>query len=224
MGLGRGRNGVERAIDLNPSDATVQAYYSHFLAITGRLDEAVIHIELGLKLDPFNELLHGLHAAVLNYLDRYEEAAAAARTALSMQPDAPVAFSQLEIALGMLGRHDEIIELLRKRYAHDSERLEALERGFAEAGYKGAMRRVGDLWAARFEHSPAGFGTMHIAYKYLASGDKDKAIYWLEKAYENRDGNLPYVGRPFWDPLRSDPRFLALLRRLNLPMATGESR
>jgi TolB-like protein len=214
----------KRAIELNPSDATVQAYYSHFLAITGRLDEAAIHIELGLKLDPFNELLHGLHAAVLNYLDRYEESAAAARTALSMQPDAPVAFSQLEIALGMLGRHDEILALQRERYAQDPERLEALERGIAEAGYKGAMRRVADVLAARFEHSPARSGTTYIARKYLEGGDKDRAIYWLEMAYENRDGNLPYIGRPLWNPLLSDSRFPALLRKLNLPMATGGSR
>ncbi len=214
----------KRAIELDPSDATDQAYYSHFLAITGRLDEAVIHAELALKLDPFNELLHGLHAAVLNYLDRYEEAAAAARTALSMQPDAPVAFSQLEIALGMLGRHDEILALQRKRYAQDPERLEALERGFAGAGYKGAMRGVADLLAVRFEHSLGRSGTMSIAKKYLESGDKDKAIYWLEKAYEERDGNLPYVCRPLWNPLLSDPRFPALLRRMNLPTATGGSR
>ena len=45
----------------------------------------------------------------------------------------------------------------------------------------------------------------------------DNAMTWLEKAYENREGNLLYIGRPIWDPLRDDPRFRDLLRRMNLP-------
>ena len=58
---------------------------------------------------------------------------------------------------------------------------------------------------------------MGIALRYLDAGDKDRAIDWLEKAYENRNPNMPYIGKPLYDPLRSDPRFQALLRRMNLP-------
>jgi adenylate cyclase len=207
-----------KTIELDPNDATNQAYYSHFLAITGRLDEAVIHIEVAVKLDPFNELILGLYAGVLNFASRYEEAAAAARKALSLQPDSPIAISQLDIALFMLGRHDEILALRRKNYADDPERLAALERGYTEAGFKGAMRRVADLLAARYEKSRSRTGTVGLAMTYLKAGDKDKAMDWLEKAFEDRDGNLPYIGRPIWDPLRDDPRFQDLWRRMNLPM------
>jgi len=206
-----------KTIELDPNDATNQAYYSHFLAITGRLDEAVIHIDVAIKLDPFNELILGLHAAVLNFVGRYEESAAAARKALSLQPDSPIALSQLDIALFMLGRHDEILSLRRKNYADDPERLAALERGYAEAGFKGALRRVADLLAARYEKSLNRTGTVGLAMTYLKAGDKDKAMDWLEKAFEDRDGNLPYIGRPIWDPLRDDPRFQELLRKMRLP-------
>ena len=59
---------------------------------------------------------------------------------------------------------------------------------------------------------------MGIARRYLDAGDNDRAIDWLEKAYEERDPNLPYIGLPFYGPLRSDPRFQDLLRRIGLPV------
>lgn len=125
----------------------------------------------------------------------------------------------MENALFMLGRHDEILSLRRKIYAADPERLAALERGYAEAGFEGALRHAADLSAARYEKSASRTGTASLTTTYLKAGDKDKAHFWLEKAFEDRDGNLPYIGRPLWAPLRGDPRFQSLVRRLGLPRA-----
>ncbi len=58
---------------------------------------------------------------------------------------------------------------------------------------------------------------MDIAIKYMFAGDKVRAVDWLEKAYEDRDPNLPYLGKPVWDSVRYDPRFQNLWRRINLP-------
>ena len=58
---------------------------------------------------------------------------------------------------------------------------------------------------------------MGIAHHYLRAGDNGRAIDWLERAYEVHNPNLPYLGAPDYDPLRSDPRFQDLLRRMNLP-------
>ena len=207
----------QRTLELNPNDATAHAYYSHFLAIMGRIDEAIPHIELALELDPFNALFHSLYAAVLNYHSRYDEAIAAARTALAMQPDLPTGLSQLRLALRAQGMHDEILAAQRESYAHDSELAAALERGLEEAGYEGAQRRVADVLAARY-NKPGGFRARIIAQLYFHAGDKDLAIDWFEKAYEEHDPNLPYLGRPLWNPLRSDPRFQDLLRRIGLPL------
>jgi len=206
----------QRALDLNPNDATTQAYYSHFLAIMGCADAAIPHIELALDLDPFNALFHSLYAGILNYHRRYEDAVAAARTALAMQPDAPVAREQLNLALTAQGMHDEKLAAQRERFAHDSELVAALERGLEEAGYEGAQRRIADVLAARYD-KPGGVRARTIARLYFDAGDKDLAIDWFEKAYEEHDPNLPYIGRPFWNPLRSDPRFQDLLRKMNLP-------
>jgi tetratricopeptide (TPR) repeat protein len=206
-----------RIIKLDPQYAMAQAYYAHLLAIIGRYDEAVSHMELALELDPFNALFHGLYAGVLNFLARYDEAVGAARTALSLQPDLPIGRSQLRLALRAMGRYDEPLAMQRESASDDPELLAALDKGFVEAGYKGAQQRVADVQAARYG-KPGGVRAITIAGTYFAAGDLDLAIEWFEKAYEDHEPNLPYIGRPYWDPLRSDPRFQDLLRKMNLPV------
>ena len=109
----------------------------------------------------------------------------------------------------------------------DPERLAALEQGFAEAGYQGAMRRVAESLAARYEKSggvpdPKAPGLASqppgiIAAWYAHAGDYGRAIDWLEKGFQGGGGDMPIASHPHWDPVRSDPRFQALIRRLGLP-------
>ncbi len=95
----------------------------------------------------------------------------------------------------------------------------------AEGGYAGAQLANGDLLAERYEMAKgvpdAGirrvFLPFGIAWCYLDAGDYERAIDWLEEAYEVRDPNLPYIGMPGLDPVRSDPRFQDLVRRMGLP-------
>jgi len=206
----------QRALELDPNAANTHAYYSHFLLNVGRIDEAIPHSERSLELDPFNALFHSLYGVALQYQRHYDDALAAARTALAMQPDIPIAPNTLRDVFILKGMRDEGLALQRERIADDPERVAAFERGLAEAGYEGAQRGIADVLAARYEKS-GGVRAMGIALRYLDAGDKDRAIDWLEKAYENRNPNMPYIGKPLYDPLRSDPRFQALLRRMNLP-------
>ena len=77
--------------------------------------------------------------------------------------------------------------------------------------------------AARYEKYSKGPVT-RIAQHYVYAGDLDRAIDWLEKAFEVRDPNLPYISvQPIYDPLRSNPRFQDLLRRMNLPTTANGS-
>ncbi|MGB7294898.1 MAG: protein kinase [Candidatus Aminicenantales bacterium] len=206
-----------RALELNPNSAQTHAFYSHFLANVGRIDEAAPHIELALKLDPFNALFHSLYASVLMYSRRYDDALASARTALAMQPDAPVALTNLDEALFAMGMREEQLASQRERVAGDPVRVAAFEHGLAEAGYEGVQRRLADFMAARYEQSGRVMA-VDIAIKYIFAGDKARAIDWLEKAYEDRDPNLPYLGKPVWDSVRDDPRFQDLSRRMGLPL------
>jgi len=206
----------QRAIELNPNFPDVRAYYSHFLAHMGRTDEALSHIELALELDPFNALFHGMYAIVLQYQRRYDDVIAAAQTALALQPNQGAARTALQYGYIMKGMRDEQLAIQRARIALDPERLAAFERGIKEGGYEGAQRGIADVLAARYEKSEYLSAT-GIANRYLDAGDYDKAIDWLEKAYEDRNPNLPYLGLPEYNPLRSDPRFQDLLRQMGLP-------
>ncbi len=211
-----------RALEIDPNAAGTHATFAHFLAITGRIDEAVPHSERALELDPFSAKIHGFYAIVLCGARRYDDAIAAARTALTMQPGVRVAPTAMECALVSKGMRDEHLAFQREQIARDPELVAAFERGLAEAGYEGAQRRMADFLAERREKSGKamgqGLGPMGIAPYYLFAGDYDRAIDWLETAYEVHSNNVPYISfQSHWDPLRSDPRFQDLLRRMNLP-------
>jgi Flp pilus assembly protein TadD len=95
---------------------------------------------------------------------------------------------------------------------------------YASEGLGAALARSGNVSEARREltrliqQSDAGQpGQVYVAATYLALGEPDSAFMWLDKAYELRDGNLPWVRiTPFFDDLRSDPRYVALMKRLRL--------
>jgi hypothetical protein len=112
--------------------------------------------------------------------------------------------------------YDEALALDREQLAGDRELAAALERGVVEAGYAGAQRRLAEIWSARVG-KPGGVPAIDLARRWRDAGNRDRAIEWLERAYEDRDGNMPYIGGPQNDSLRPDPRFQDLLRRMNLP-------
>jgi serine/threonine protein kinase/Tfp pilus assembly protein PilF len=202
-------------LELDPGYADSLSSYSHFLMHMGRKDEAMAMIEKALELDPFNVKIQSFYAVDLNFVGRHDEAIAASRKALGMQPNSPLAMTALMTALFAEGMYDEALALEKERCAGDAELLEALERGYAEWGYRGAWKRLADAHAARFG-KPGGIQTYHLANLYLHAGDKERAFEWLEKAYVEHNRNMPYITLHF-DSLRSDPRFQDLLRRMKLP-------
>ena len=205
----------KRAIELNPNLPDARAFYSHYLCIMGRVQEAEPQISRALELDPFNALFQSLYSTVLIYQRRYDDAIARARTALHTAPDSPDAHSSLWVALFLKGMYKDAFLEAKANFPGDHEMEEALDRGYAEGGYSGAMRRAAELQSERSHKtyiSPEAVGEL-----YLQGGEKDLALQWLEKAFEVRDPNMPYLGLPEYDSLRSDPRFQDLLRRMNLP-------
>jgi len=105
---------------------------------------------------------------------------------------------------------------MKAYYAGDREVEEALTLGYAQSGYRGAMRRAADILAARFRKTYVC--PIDVAAWYVMAGETNQALAWIEKSLEVRDGNTIFVDvmAPF-ESLRSDPRFQDLLRRMNLP-------
>jgi TolB-like protein/tetratricopeptide (TPR) repeat protein len=204
----------ERAIELNPNYPDVRAFYSHYLNIMRRPKEAMRQIERALELDPFNTLFQGLYAVDLVFVGRHDDAIATARNALRAQPDAEVARYALWAAFFCKGMSREALAEDKGRYAADREVQEALERGDREGGYRGAAKRAAEALSARSRQTYVS--PTEISRFYMAAGERDHAIEWLEKAFEVREPSLPYLASPEFDSLRSDPRFRDLARRMKL--------
>ncbi len=208
----------KRAVELDPNYPDGLAMYSHFLAITGRHDEAMARIDRALSLDPFNVTLHSFRAGDLLFVRRFDEAIAQARKALAMEPGNLVALSALYMAFAAKGMDREALAAIKDALrAYGDPELDAiLDRGFADAGFREATKRGAEALAARA--AKLGVLPTDIAGLYTCAGEKARALDWLERGYEARDPNLPYLGMPLYDPLRSEPRFQALMRRMNLTM------
>jgi len=213
------KTAYRRAIELNPNDPDARAFYSHFLFWMRHPEEAMEQIERALELDPFNAFFRDIYAMDLNFARRYDDAIAVLRETLRTAPNDWTALSTLRSAFHQKGMHEEALEIWKRSYAAkgDREAEEALARGYAEAGYSGALSRVADTLIARSRTTYVT--SWQIGTLYTRAGKNDEALEWLEKAYEEHDGNMPYLSvDPIFDGLRDDPRFQDMLRRMNLPV------
>jgi TolB-like protein/Tfp pilus assembly protein PilF len=213
----------QQALRLNPNYAGSHHSYSVFLSHMGRNEEALSHMELAIELNPLAPLHYPFYGEILGNNRRYDDAITAFRTVLEMEPNHPLA-SGVRVAymLYLKGQHDEAFAILRREFADDAEITAALDDGFEKAGYKGVYRAVADLMAERYGKQDQDIGPMGIADTYRVAGEYDLAIDWLEKAYDEHAIMMTSIGGSDWDPLRSNPRFQELLRKMNLPVDVKE--
>jgi tetratricopeptide (TPR) repeat protein len=154
----------------------------------------------------------------LNYVDRHDEAIEVARNILRTVPNHPLARGALWMAYFAKGMSEELLAEIKATYESfgDQEAREALELGETEGGYRGAMIRLAETLVARSLSRPVSF--CDIAQIYAYAGENDRVLEWLERAFEERDPNLPYIGvHPDFDNVHNEPRFQDLLRRINFP-------
>jgi tetratricopeptide (TPR) repeat protein len=184
--------------------------------IMGRQEEAMRQIERALNLDPFNVTVQSFYVVDLEFARRYDDAISQVRKAQALQPDNPVAIGELFVLYWAKGMDKEALAALKDcfkpRQIPDLD--SALSRGFAAAGLPGAARAGAEILAAHVRDNLAS--PTEIAELYLFAGDKDHVLEWLERAYESRDPNLPYLRLPMYDLVRYEPRFQDLFRRLKL--------
>jgi tetratricopeptide (TPR) repeat protein len=211
----------QEALRLNPNLTYAHYGYGYLLCIIGRADEGLEYIERALELDPLNPYSYHFYGLALNYHSRYDDAIAAFRTALEIEPNLGASLGGLAVTLGKKEMHDEQLAILLKLYADDAELIKALEDGFEKADYKGAARAFADLLAERYGKPGKNVSPIEIANTYHAAGEYDLAIDWYEKGYEIHGLSMPLISG-IGDPLRSDPRFQELLRKMNLPVDVEE--
>jgi TolB-like protein/Tfp pilus assembly protein PilF len=208
-----------RAVALAPGRALVHiAYGALYLRPLGRLQEALSEIDRALEQDPLSPLFRTERGVTLLYGKRYEEAAESFRRALDIDSNFLLALEGLALVRAYQQRPQEALALANqeaKLIGRRPRSLTALGMVQALAGHTGEAHCVLDelLELGGREYVPAG----RVVGIYAALGEKDAAFEWAAKAVEQRDPTILWVrASPVFDPLRSDPRFTALLRKVNL--------
>ena len=184
-----------RAIELNPNFPDARAYYSHVLMYMGRPEEAMRQAKRALELDPFNTLIQTLYSVDLIYLRRWDDAAAQARIGLKTAPDDVLLPGLLWFCYSRKGMYKEAFDAAKTNMKmYDDRSLdEALELGFRETGYRGAMTRGAEALAGRFRkgyanptdialHVRRGRGTVpgrRLAREGLRSPRPEHAVHRL---------------------------------------------
>jgi TolB-like protein/Tfp pilus assembly protein PilF len=208
-----------RAIELDPNSADARLFFADFLISMGRSDEALVEAQRALQLDPFSFFFQAFFGWHLVYLGRYDDAIAQLRKTLQMEAD----FSSAHLGLwGALYRKGTLEEALAeaKRFFEvlgDGEIVAALEEGNAQSGYSGAMGLAAQRLVERAarEHVPA----VRIARLWAHAGETGHALEWLERALAWHESPLVHLAVGWdWVSLRAEPRFRALLHRMNLPL------
>ncbi len=171
-----------------------------------------------LALDPLNSLFQCFYGQSLVFRRRSDDAIVQLRNVVRTEPNMVLAHGLLWFAFHQKGMYEEALAEAKEHFSLQGfgELEEALDRGYAQGGYAEAMRFAADTLVARSERSYVQ--AQWIAQLYAHAGEKDRALDWLEKAYQERESRLVYLGVfPVWDSLRDDPRFRDLLSRMNLP-------
>jgi tetratricopeptide (TPR) repeat protein len=207
----------KRALELKPSDAAAHMAFAKWFVAQGRMDEAIAWARRGRVLDPLG--VAGVESGwVLFCARRYDEAIYEMQSMLAVRPDLGKARWYLGFALIAKGQPEQAVVELEKTAAMTNRSPGSLEVLAAACGYAGrrqdALRIIGEL-KRRSEtgYVPAGA----FVNPYLGLRDYDQAIAGYERAYKEQSDILQWVKViPFVDPLRGDPRFQDLVRRVGL--------
>jgi TolB-like protein/Tfp pilus assembly protein PilF len=216
---GAAKTDFDKALSLNKTYARAHTYYPLYLSSLGQAQLAIDVARSALATDPGSAAFsHNL--AVQLYLARqFDDAIAQSRETLSIAPNFVQAYavmaqayagkSMLQEALDANAHHAEL--------SHNWPFARAIEgylRG-RQGDRKSAMRSIDELTQmSKIGYVPA----ITFAMVYAGMGDKDHAFVWLNKAYDERFTRLAYIRQEsFWDPLRSDPRYADLIRKIGFP-------
>ena len=208
--------GYRRALELNPGYANAHHWYGYFLLLSGRLPEGEAELRRALELDPLSPIINANIGMAFYFGRQFDAAIAHWRKALEMHRNYRLLHDYL--ATAYLGKQmlPEAVAELQKGIALSG--AGSSERALLAHTY-GRMGRTQEARALLAELQREGdIAAYNLAIASLGLGEMDLAFKWLARAIDTRMGAFNEVNAdPIFDPLRSDPRFPALLQRMGLP-------
>jgi TolB-like protein/Flp pilus assembly protein TadD len=207
-----------RALELNPSAAMSRFHYAATLAATGRFDEAIAEAERARTLDPVSPIVTAGLAWVFHLARRYDEAIEESLRVLELDPDFPIGHFRLGAAYLCKGLYAEAVVALQKAIdtsGGDPTFMAYAGHAHAAAGDRAAaeeiLRQVEAMSGQRYVPATAR------AIIYTGLGESDAALDWLDMALEERSWDAAFLQvEPVFDPLRQQPGFQRLVRRLKV--------
>ena len=210
---------LKAAVRLESNYAPAHHTYSGVLQMTGRLQEAIAEEQIAVALDPLWEIARASLAEELSLAGENDHAVEQLRLIFAMDPQFPKAHETLGLVYLRTGMYKEAIRECQAAEHYGGYRLRGLlGYAYARAGKKKeAVQALSELQRME-EKSGSGAASYDLAILEMGLGRRDKAMAWLEREYEehNDDGLLLLKNDPIFAPLRSDPRFQDLLRRIRL--------
>lgn len=209
----------DQAIALDREAVLDHSYYPFYLTVAGRFDEAIRVARQAFDRDPFSASRSHTLAVQLGLSGRTDEAIEECRRTIDIEPNFAIAHEVLGGLLARKGRYTEALAAIEKAAAlNRGAALSLANLGHVRAllGQRHEARQILQQLseASNERYTPA----LAFAIVHLGLGEHDRALAWLEKAYAERFNRLAYLRREgIWGPLRPDPRFQDLLRRINLP-------
>lgn len=209
----------KRGLTLNPSLVVAHVRYSYFLTKLGRHEEALAEAKRARELDSLSPLMNASLGQALYHAHRFDESQQVLLKTLELDPNFPGAHITLASTYAAKEMFRESIAEVQKAAGFSS--ADVMIRGplgysYAKSGRRSDAEKIlKDLKAESQRKYVSGY---FVSWVCIGLGKNDEAIQWLERAYQQKDYQLTWMGaEPLLDPLRSDPRFRDLLRRLGLP-------
>jgi tetratricopeptide (TPR) repeat protein len=206
-----------RSIELNPNYVTAHHWYALYLSNLGRHDDALREIRRALELDPLSPITNANLGSILYFARRYDEAAEQCRKTLDLEESFAFARYRLGMVYEQQGSYREALAELRQAAAHSNQHptvLAGLAHALAVSGdRKGAQQVLSRLMvlSGRLRVTP-----YELAVVYVGLGEKEQSFRWLDRAIDVANYINMLKVDPRLDPLRADPRFQNLVRRVGL--------
>ena len=209
----------KKAISLNRSYPTAHHWYAIYLSAMGRHDEAVVEIDQALRLDPVAPIIRASRGWIEYHRRQYDASIDESRKALALDPNFIRAYNYLGLNYLKKNRPQEAIQALveANRLSNGAPVTRSqLASWYAAAGRVEETHRI--LSELLKPGAYPYIAPADIAAVYVGLGDADRALEWLQKAFDERSFSMVYLKvHPGYDALRQDPRFVELLRRLKFP-------
>jgi eukaryotic-like serine/threonine-protein kinase len=202
------------AIDLKPSYVVAHHWYAEYLSAMGRHEQALAEVKRAQELDPLSPLMLVIGGEICYLARRYDEIIPQCLKALELDSTYILAYGHLCNAYIGKKMYAEAAKAARLR-GPDTTRSYRLAIVYSQMGLKEKARSMLTAWQHSIQEE-----TQYTSLAIVSAGlgDRKQALDWLEKAFDERDPDLVFLNvSPRWDPLRSEPRFKEMVRRVGLP-------